>query len=96
MARLLDTPFPWSKLRLAQKLLRLAETYGERRLDAACERALGYDLVDVFRVERILKHALDQERPATQRVFAFALPGHFVREPGSFVHEQEVSDGTLG
>ena len=95
MERLLGCSFPWSKLRLAQKLLRLAETYGSGRLDAACKRALEYDLVDVFGVERILKQALDQDRPAVQRLFAFPLPGCFVREPGSFVHEQEVSDGSL-
>ncbi|MBI4574697.1 MAG: IS21 family transposase, partial [Planctomycetes bacterium] len=93
--RLLDGSFPWSKLRLAQKLLRLAETYGARRLDAACQRALEYDLVDISRVEWILKHALDEEPYVVQRVFAFSLRGHFVREPRSFVHEQEVSDGSL-
>src|SRR5438128_8647599 len=32
-------PFPWSKLRQGQKLLRLAERYTTERLEAACARA---------------------------------------------------------
>src|SRR5437762_11399293 len=51
--RLLDAPFPWPKLRQGQRLLRLAERYTPERLDAACARALGFDLVDVRRLERI-------------------------------------------
>jgi hypothetical protein len=46
---LLDAPVPWSKLRQGQKLLRLAERYTQERLEAACARALGFDLVDVRR-----------------------------------------------
>ena len=38
--RLLSGEFPWSRLRQAQKLLRLAERYGTERIDAACQRAL--------------------------------------------------------
>jgi hypothetical protein len=38
--RLLDAPFPWSKLRQGQRLLRLAERYTPERLEAACARAL--------------------------------------------------------
>src|SRR5438093_224170 len=45
--RLLDGPAPWAKLRQGQKLLRLAERYTAARLDAACARALGFDLLDV-------------------------------------------------
>ena len=70
--RLLDAPFPWSKLRQGQRLLRLAERYTPERLDAACARALGFDLVDVRRLERILVLALEHEGqpspPAEQRV----------------------------
>jgi transposase len=59
--RLLSGDFPWAKLRQGQKLLRLAEPYAAARLDAACERALAVDLVDVRRLERILQLALEQE-----------------------------------
>jgi len=50
---------PWSTLRQGQKLLQLGERYTAARLDAACARALGFDLVDVRRLERILVLALD-------------------------------------
>src|SRR5439155_16924305 len=43
-ARLLEGPLPWAKLRQGQKLVRLAERYTAARLDAACARALGFDL----------------------------------------------------
>jgi transposase len=59
--RLLDGNFPWAKLRQGQKLLRLADRYTASRLDAACERALAVDLLDVTRLERMLKDALEQE-----------------------------------
>jgi transposase len=59
--RLLSGTFPWAKLRQGQKLIRLAERYTAARLDAACERALAVDLIDVTRVERMLKQALEQE-----------------------------------
>src|SRR6266852_746774 len=70
--RLLEGHFPWSKLRQGQKLLRLAERYTAERLDAACARALGFDLVDVRRVERILVLALEHEG----QCFRPSLRGH--------------------
>src|SRR5258708_19391616 len=59
--RLLEGSFPWAKLRQGQKLIRLADRYTAERLDAACARALGFDLVDVRRLERIVVLALEQE-----------------------------------
>ena len=44
--KLLSGEFPWSRLRQAQKLLGLAERYGAARLDAACRRALDFDLLE--------------------------------------------------
>jgi transposase len=87
--RLLDAPFPWSKLRQGQRLLRLAERYTPERLDAACARALGFDLVDVRRLERILALALEHEgqpaAPTEQRVQP--LPsGRFARPGSAFDH----------
>jgi transposase len=87
--RLLDAPFPWSKLRQGQRLLRLAERYTPERLDAACARALGFGLVDVRRLERILVLALEHEGqpalPTEQRVQP--LPsGRFVRPGSAFDH----------
>ena len=58
MSLLLSGVFPWAKLRQAQKLMRLADKYGHARVETACQRALGFDLINVQRVERILKNAV--------------------------------------
>lgn len=79
--KLLGGSTPWSKLRQAFKLLRLGEKYTPSRLNAACEKALAVDLIDVRRLERILVEALEQEAmPAT--AVSVPLPGRFAR-PGS-------------
>ncbi len=61
MTVLLSGTFPWARLRQAQKLLRLAERYGPDRVNAACARALAFELLDVWRVERIVRTALEHE-----------------------------------
>jgi hypothetical protein len=81
--RLFSGPTPWSKLRQAQKMLRLGERYTPARLNAACHRALAVDLIDVRRLERILVEALEEEAtPATTAVAA--PPGRFVRPGNAF------------
>ena len=78
--RLFEGDHPWSKIRQGHKLLRLAERYTAQRLDAACQRALDVDLIDVYRVERILVQALEEE---TTPQLPLPLPtGRFAR-PGS-------------
>lgn len=92
--RLLDGPLPWAKLRQAQKLLRLADRYTAARLDAACARALGFDLLDVRRLERILVLALEREGtpapPADERV-PVVVAGRFAR-PGTAFDHRFVAD----
>jgi hypothetical protein len=87
--RLLDAPFPWSKLRQGQRLLRLAERYTPERLDAACARALGFELIDVRRLERILVLALEHEAqpapPAEHCVHALPT-GRYARPGRAFDH----------
>jgi hypothetical protein len=62
--QLLAEPHPWSRLRQAQKLLRLAERYGPNRLDQACAYALSFELLNVRRLEHILELALDEPTAA--------------------------------
>lgn len=81
--RLFSGPTPWSKLRQAQKMLRLGERYTAARLNAACHQALTVDLINVRRLERILVEALEEEaRPVTTA--AAAPPGRFVRPGNAF------------
>ena len=87
--RLLSGPMPWAALRQGDKLLRLGERYTPARLDAACARALGFDLIDVRRLERILVLALEHETEPTPPVdgrLRALLPGRFARPPSAFAH----------
>ena len=94
--QLLGGPLPWSKLRQGQKLLRLAERYTPARLDAACQRALAVDLIDVRRVERILVEALEHEAVLTEEQATIPLPpGRFVR-PGHVFARQESAACSAG
>ncbi len=78
--RLFQRDHPWAKLRQGHKLLRLGQRYTAQRLDAACQRALDVDLIDVNRVERILIQALEEE--TTPQLPLPLPPGRFAR-PGS-------------
>ena len=86
---LLSGTFPWARLRQAQKLLRLAERYGAARVNAACARALAFDLVEVRRVETIVRIALEHEPPETARGTVVPLPARFARPPRSFAHHPQ-------
>lgn len=83
---LLGGTFPWARLRQAQKLLRLAERYGAARVNAACARALAFNLVEVRRVETIVRTALEHEPPESERGRVIPLPARFARPPRSFAH----------
>lgn len=78
--QLLGGPLPWSKIRQAYKMLRLAERYTPARLNAACSKALEVDLINVRRLERILVEALEEEaiphaNPVPPPPGRFARPG---------------------
>jgi len=83
-------------LRQAQAVLRLAERFGAARVNAACARALAFDLVEVRRVQRILPHALEHEPAAAAPSAVVPLPARFARPPASFAHavspEEESHD----
>jgi transposase len=82
---LLSGTFPWARLRQAQRLLRLAARYGAERVNAACARALAFELLDVRRVETIVTAALERERPPAPGGVV-PLPARFARAPQSFSH----------
>ena len=78
--RLFDNKVPWSKIRQGHKLLRMDERYTAQRLDAACQRALAVDLIDVRRLERILVQALEEE---TTPQLPLPMPPRRFARPGS-------------
>jgi hypothetical protein len=58
---LVSRPHPQQAFRSAMGILRLANDYGDRRLEAACSRALIIGGVSYRSVASILKHSLDQK-----------------------------------
>lgn len=93
LERLLDGPVPWSRIRQAQKCLRLAEKYGAERLEAACQRALAFELLNVRRLEAILEQALVLEAHTETAPEQPPLPGGFLRAPGEFDHPVRGGNG---
>jgi hypothetical protein len=100
MTRLLEGDFPWARLRQAQKLLRLTDKYGAQVLDSACRRALGFELINVHRVEQIVLRGLDRDDedaslgPSPSKLIQGAL--RFLRPSDSFTHtpsNEEDPDG---
>jgi hypothetical protein len=92
--KLLSGDYPWSKLRQAQKLLSLAKKYGAQRVDKACERALYFDLLNIYRVENIIKTVhVDVPLPEDPVCSTTILPGRFCRPAHYFHHPiQEAED----
>lgn len=54
---LLDSRLPWTKMRQVYALLGLAKRYGSARLDQACKAALDVELVNVYKLRRLLEIA---------------------------------------
>ena len=72
-------------MRQGQRLLSLGEKFAAARLDAACDRALAYDVVDVCRLHRILLRALDEEEPPVAEVMV-PRGSRFARPADAFDH----------
>lgn len=94
LEQLLAGEFPWARLRQAQQLLRLGEKYGWPRLELACHRALAFEILNVRRVETILRNGLEPlELPLEgSGVRVIPLRPRFERPAESFSHltDQEV------
>jgi hypothetical protein len=54
---LLDSRLPWTRMRQVYALLGLVKRYGAARVDEACHTALEVELVDVYRLRRLLEIA---------------------------------------
>jgi transposase len=89
--KLLAGTFPWSRLRQAQKLLRIGQRYGNARLDAACRRALAFELFNVRRVEKIVEAGLDHGDTPHAQGELIPLPARFLRPTDHFTHPKETA-----
>jgi transposase len=84
--RLFDCQLPWTMMRQGYQLLRLCDTFGAAKVNAVCERSLSFDVVDVPRVERMLKAARAVESDAEERGKLRRLPQtpRFARDAGTY------------
>lgn len=84
--QLLDGAHPWTRMRQGYQLLRLCDRYGSSRVDAACRRALEYDVLDVPRIAKLLKRDFEAEAEAEQGGSLTQLSKHprFGRDRESF------------
>lgn len=92
MEKLLSGVFPWCKLRQAQKLKRLWEKYGKDRVEQACQRALSFDLVNVYRVEKIVLQVLTSNI-TPEKEGKVVVEGRFQRSATYFSHKEETDNG---
>jgi transposase len=72
-------PQPWTRMRQLFKLLGLARKYN-KRLDASCKTALDADMIDVYRLERMVRLDVQLE-PLTAKVIPLA---RFLRPPSQY------------
>jgi transposase len=82
--RLLVGPIPWTRMRQAHALLRLCDRYGTARVDELCARSIAFDVLDVRRIETMIKRAQQTEDDAVERGKLIALPSRFARDAASF------------
>jgi hypothetical protein len=62
--RLLDSPLPWTCMRLVYALLGLVARFGAEVVELNCRIALEADLLNIKRLRRMLEQAVQPERPA--------------------------------
>jgi transposase len=81
---LLEHPLPWTKMRQVYALLGLVKKWGPERVDAACQRALDAEAVNVGLITRMLERATETEPDTTEATATAAPATRFSRDPGEF------------
>ena len=91
--QLLSGPLPWSKMRQAQALVRLCDRHGSERVNAACARAIAFEVYEVPRIERMLKLARACEEGAEATGKVVRLASRFARAPEHFATQPKDGGG---
>jgi len=82
--RLLDGDAPWMMMRSVYRLIGLAKRYGPPAAEAACARALDVDVINVSKIESMLKNATENAPAAGLAAAAGAGPGRFARDAAEY------------
>jgi len=84
---ILTGPYPWHRLRSAQKILRLSDKYGADRMAAALTKAKAYSIYDMRRIENMLKNNVEDVLPDKEGQEQLKLDDpRFLRDSISFNH----------
>jgi len=85
--RLFDQPMPWNAMRSVYSLLSVVDKYGPSPVEAACQRALDFDVIDVRKIKSMVEQALESaplDLPDPVRQGGrFARPAHQYAIQGS-------------
>ena len=98
--RLLDGDAPWMMMRSVYRLIGLAKRYGPPAAEAACARALDVDVINVSKIESMLKNATENTPAAGLAAAAGAGRGRFARDAAEYATATgiplQVLDGGSG
>jgi transposase len=81
---LLDSRLPWTRMRQVYALLGLVKRYGAARVDEACHTALEVELVDIYRLRRLLEIAPARTTATTSAPTKVVPLARFLRPPQQF------------
>jgi hypothetical protein len=93
---LLDIPLPWTKMRQVYALLGLVKKWGPERVNAACERALDAEAINVGLIGRMLEGGTETggTTPAEPALTGTVVAPRFARDDSHFAiraGDQEVA-----
>jgi transposase len=92
--RLLDDPLPWTRMRSVYRLLGLVRRYGAGPVEAACERSLDLDVVNVSKIAAMLAKATEQHQPMLPDTAGSTMHptpgGRFARDPGEYASQSTI------
>jgi transposase len=85
-AALLDIPLPWTKMRQVYALLGLVNKWGPDRVNAACQRALDAEAINVGLIGRMLERGTEtgHQTPVQQALPGIVVTARFARDDNHF------------
>lgn len=81
--RVLEHQLPWTKMRQVYRLLGLAKRYGSGPTDAACSRALEFDVISVAKIASMLEQATENASLPEPKA-AQACSARFARDAAEY------------